>query len=380
MAITTTTRARTVTVAKAAASYSDDDEIAHLPSKQTWEVLTSLLYQTVLPLAKTTTFAYDVLFTILTSTADQRRKISRFDSKECLAISYGLLTKSPETIMKTVIFNMGVERWVIASFVNRFLSGLYRPRRIQVDATYYFSQDALVRHVRSMYEVYTAFRVRVCERFTKLSDSQAAKNHWQKEQFGLTSSLDDNKQNYFLSVARAIDKLYPGDGGGTLGTYVMQWLANSAGSNFAQYNGEAFTLSRPVRKEIHDGKLHINNKAYSLEGAENIPAPEENAVTLEDNSMLAQVIAAAQSIPSVSLTMLLHGFKTIPTPALRNDIQRHMTMVEGFELSDSETLVNSIPMPDMDDLPTILPLSRSSRKNTLSQQRRREALKIRKEM
>lgn len=375
----TTTRARNVTVAKAATSYSEDDEVAHLPSKQTWEVLTNLLYQTVLPLARTTTFAYDVLFTILTSTADQRRRISIHDSKECLEMSYGLLTKSPETIMKQVIFSMGVERWVIASFVNRYLAGLYRPRRIQVDAPYYFSQDALVRHVRSMYEVYSAFRVRICERFIKLSDSQAAKNHWQKEQFGLTSDLADNKQNYFLSVARAIDKLYPHEGGGTLGKYVIQWLANSAGSTFTTYTGEAFTLSRPVRKEIHDGKLHINNKAYSLDGAENIPAPEENAVAVEDNSMLAKVLAAAQGNPQLSLTLLLHGFKPIPTLELRADLQRHMLMVEGFSQGESESLINSIPAPDMDDLPTILPLSRSSRKNTLSQQRRRDALKIRKE-
>jgi len=367
------TRSRTITEAKAASSFSED-ELAHLPSKQTWEVLTNLLYRTVLPLAKTTTFAIDILFTILTSTSDQRRKISIFDSEKCLSMSYDLLFKSPETIMRNVIFDMGVERWVISNFVNNYLEGTYRPKQIQTEDGYYFSQEAMRRHVRDMYAIYNNFRQRVCERFTKLSNSQAAKNRWQKEQFGLTSDQGDNENNYFLSVIRAIDKLYPSKG--TLANYVMLWLSNSAGSTFTIYTGEAFNLSRPVRKEIHEGRLAVNNKAYDLEGAINIPAPEDSAIAVEDTSLIAEVIASAQKIPEASLTMLLHGFKHIPTPELVDDLRRHMIEIEG--INDFEDYLH-LPEPDVEDIPMILPLSRASRKNTESQRRRKEALKMRKE-
>lgn len=369
-----TSRSRNVNEAKAAVAFSDD-EFAHLPSKQTWDVLTNLLYQTVLPLAKTTTFALDLLFTIITSTADQRRRISIYKSEPCLEIAYGLLSKSPENIMKTVIFDMGVERWVITSFLNNFLNGAYRPKQIVNTDDYYFSQEALMRHVRDMYAVYIAFRARVCERFVRLANSQAAKNHWQKNQFGLVSDKQDNEQNYSLSTIRAVDKLYPSEGGGTLAGYVLLWMANSPGSTFTQYNGEAFNLARPVRKEIQAGKLHVNNKAYDLDGAMNIPAPEENSVTAEDMATVSEVITAAQHLPQLSLSMLLHGFKQMPTPQLIRELSDHMHNVENMQ--NYETYLN-LPMPDMNDLPVILPLSRSSRRDTENQRRRKEVLKMRK--
>lgn len=362
------TRSRSITVPKIAASFSDD-EFAHLTSKQTWEILTNLLYQAVLPLAKTTTFALDLIFTILTSTSDQRRKISIYDSEKCLEVGYQLLFKHPETIMKSIIFEMGVERWVISNFINNFLDGTYQPKQIETDGGYYYSREALMRHVRDMYELYNSFRRRVCSRFTKLSNSQAAKNRWQKEQFGLNSDQGDNEHNYFLSVLRAIDKLYPSKG--TLANYVLLWLSNSAGSNFTMYTGEAFNLARPVRKMIHEGMLNINNKAYDLDSAAAVPAPEEININSEDTSLMAEVIAGAQAIPQLSLTLLLHGFKPVPTPQLLADITRHMQLVE----KTNEEI--HVAMPDMEDLPVILPLSRASRKNTESQRRRKEILKSR---
>ncbi len=362
-------RSRTVILAKSATSYSED-ELANLPSKQTWEMLTNLLYQTVLPLAKTTTFCLDLLFTLMTSTADQRRKISILDSDKCLVTSYNLLFKSPETIIRTVIFDMGVERWVISNFINQYLDGSYTPKQIATNVDYYYSPEACRRHVEDMYAVYNTFRSRVCERFRKLSNSQAAKNKWQKEQFGLTSDQGDNEHNYFLSVIRAIDKLHPNKG--TLAEYVMQWLANSAGSSFTIYTGEAFNLSRPVRKEIHEGKLNVNNKGYDLENAVNIPAPEEITINAEDTTMIADVMGTIQHLDKVSFMMLLHGFPATPTPKLVEDISRHMRD-EGINYEDYP-----IKTPDFDDVPPILPLSRSSRKNTESQRRRKDILKMRK--
>ena len=345
-------RSRTVVLAKSASSYSED-ELANLPSKQTWEMLTNLLYQTVLPLAKSTTFCLDLLFTLLTSTSDQRRKISILDSEKCLTTSYALLFKSPEVIIRTVIFDMGVERWVISNFINQYLEGSYSPKQIASNDEYYYSQEACRRHVADMYEVYNSFRSRVCERFRKLSNSQASKNKWQKEQFGLTSEQGDNEHNYFLSVIRAIDKLHPNKG--TLAEYVMQWLANSAGSSFTIYTGEAFNLSRPVRKEIHEGKLNVNNKGYDLDNAVNIPAPEEITINAEDTTIIVGVMGTVQHLSEISLTLLLHGFPIIPTPKLIDDLTRHMKS-EGLDYNDY-----AVKMPDFDDIPAILPLSRSSK-------------------
>lgn len=366
------TRSRTVLKASAATDFSSD-EFAHLTSKQTWECLTTLLYRAVLPLVKTTTFAIDLLFVILTSTSDQRRKISIFESAQCLDIAYSLLFKSPETIIRTIIFDMGVERWVIANFINNYLNGSYTPRPIQTDGSYYYSFEAVYRHVRDSYELYNVFRRRVCERFIKLANSQASKNRWTKEQFGLMSEQGDNENNYFLSVVRAIDKLYPGKG--ALAKYVMLWLGNSTGSTFSQYMGEAFNLSRPVRKAIHDGQLIVNNKAYDLENAIEIPAPEQININNDDMSSLTEVIGQVQSIPELSMTLLLHGFKQVPTPKLLEQMQRHLQHVEG--LDNYEHYLN-IPMPDIEDLPVILPLSRASRKNTENQRRRKDVLHLRK--
>lgn len=362
------TRSRKVTEAKAATSFSED-ELANLPCNQTWNLLTSLLYKTVLPLAKTTTFPIDLIFSLISSTSDQRRKISIYDSKKCFEISYSLLFKDAETIMKTIIFEMGVERWVIADFVNNFLAGTYNPKPIEVEEKYYFSREALVRHVRDNFEVYNEYRNRVSYRFKKLSDSQAAKNRWQKEQFGLTSEQGDNENNFFLSVLRAIDKLYPEKG--TLTNYVQLWLSNSPGSHFTLFTGEAFNLSRPVRQRIADKSLVVNNKAYDLDKATNIPAPEAQSLMKEENNSILDVIASVQRIPSLSLSMLLHGFDIVPTPILVDQLQKQF---------DKEGIQEEVKVvyPDLEELPTILPLSRSSRKDTEHQRRRKEILRSKK--
>lgn len=224
-----------------------------------------------------------------------------------------------------------------------------------------------------MYAVYNAFRERICNRFLKLSNSQAAKNKWQKERFGLPSEQSDNENNYFLSVIRAIDKLYPSKG--TLANYVMQWLANSAGSSFTIYTGEAFNLSRPVRKEIHEGRLQVNNKGYDLEKANDIAAPEEHSLNAEDTSLLTEVMSQVQHLPEISLALLLHNFPVIPDVALTKDLHRHMMEVEGLH----NVFDYVVPFPDVEDLPVILPLSRSSRKDTEAQRRRKDVLKMRKE-
>lgn len=363
------TRIRT-SQAKMTSSFSDD-ELASLSSKQAWDILTSLLYKTVLPLAKTTTFTLDLLFTILTSTSDQRRKISILAPDKCLKKAYELLYQKPEIILKTIIFDMGVERWVIDKFVDNYLSGLYLPKQIEISEDYYFSQAALFRHVKDSFAIYNQFRERLSLRFLKLSNSQAARNQYQKNQFGLTSDKGDNENNYFLSVLRALDKLYPSKG--TLANYVMLWLSNSAGSSFTLYTGEAFNLARPVRKAIHDGLITVNNKSHDLETAVNIPIQEENFSLKEENSSLLEVFGSVQSIPISSLTWLLHGFKPVPTPDLIEQVTRHLQEFEGIETPDFY-----IPNPDPDELPTILPLGRAPRKDTEHQRRIKEIIRQRK--
>lgn len=356
--------------AKMTSSFSDD-ELANLTSKQAWDILTSLLYKTTLPLAKTTTFTLDILFTILTSTSDQRRKISILSPENCLKKAYSLLYQKPEVILKTIIFDMGVERWVIDRYVDNYLSGLYVPKQIEIDDDPYFSNAAIYRHTKDSFAIYNQFRERLSLRFLKLSNSQAARNQYQKNQFGLTSDKGDNENNYFLSVLRALDKLYPSKG--TLANYVMLWLSNSAGSSFTLYTGEAFNLARPVRKQIHDGLIVVNNKAHDLETAMNIPVQEESALAQEENSQLFDVLGVVQSIPLSSLTWMLHGFATVPTPLLKRQLENHLRKHEGIDMPEVHLLT-----PDIDELPTILPLGRAPRKDTEHQRRIKEIIRQRK--
>lgn len=355
-------RSRSERESKVVESFSTDD-FASLPSKQTWEVLTKLLYWSVLPLAKNTAFILDICFLLIQSTTDKRRKISIYEADKCLVESFSLIFQPPEKALRTIIFDMGIERWVISNLVQNYLQGEYCPK---LSRNSEFSEDQLHRHVNDMYAYYLSFRDDVCRRFMKLSNSQAAKNKWQKEQFGLISDLGDNENNYFLSVLRAIDKLYPTRG--TLANYVNLWLGNAAGSNFTLYLGEAFNLSRPVRQMVHEGQLHVNNKSYGLEKAEHVPI-EEHIADRDSRLNIVDIMEKVQRIPEVSL---IYNLYDLPKYSAALNLQINIKLQEeGYPPI-------TLPVPDVYDLPDIKPLARSSRKESETSNRRRELLQARK--
>lgn len=327
-----------------------DSEFANLTSKQTWDILTNLLFAAAKPLAKDTNFILDICFLLITSTTDQRRRPTILSHDKCLVDSVYLMFIDPEQALSVLIFDMGMERSIISNYIQDYLENAYTPKMYS-DAS--FSPEALYRHTRDAYDLYLSFREEVCRRFIKLSNSHASKNKWSKDKFGLYSDLEDNENTYFLSVLKAIDKLYPTKG--TLTNYVIQWLGNAAGSTYTLYTGEAYSLTRPVRQAVHEGQLTINNKAYSLEKAFDIPI-EDEILEKEETKNLTSIFAYIQSIPDVSFIHSLYGIPITATPALNQQLQAKLKL-EGYPSTFG------LSNPEIDDLPELRSLQRSSRRD-----------------
>lgn len=364
-----TSNARGSTKAGAVTSYASTvDEATYMSSSQIWKTLTHLMELTLRPLALQTDMTLDLLFVLIGSTADQRRKLTILPASECLNHTYRLLFKSPDVVLHDTLVTLGTERTVLQWFVHGFLMGTYEPRQwaTQSDLIY---QDAQLREYTSeFYDLYCDFRKKTAKRFIKLAFSQAAKNQWVRQQFGLVSDIKDNEQNYFLAALRGVDKFYPGNG--TLAGYIMPWLQNAAGSQYTMYLGEAFTLSRPVRKAVHDGVLQINNKSFGLESAEHVVA--DGSTEEHDEEPIITRLGAIQRTPYLSLVLVLNKF---PEFFREEDVLPHLTYLTGEPIPSTWQL----PHVELDDIPLVARLSRSSRKDSLNQQRRKQQLKLRRQ-
>jgi len=346
--------------------FSDTEDMStNLSSKQVWDTLTDLLYLTMKPLALQTQLTDDLLYLILASSVDQRRKISAFDSSISFDYCYRLMFLSPDTVLVGLLRGIGVERTVFSELIRDYLNGSYRPHTIGIETMDLgYGPRQLEAYTSDFYDLYLKFRTMVTDRFKKLSMSQAAKNKWLRDQFGLTSDLADNEQNFYLAVIRAVDKFYPEHG--TIANYVILWLQNAAGSSYTLYTGEAFNLTRPVRKQIHDGTVAVNNKAYSLDRAVSIEdGPSPALQRVEDSSYLAMV-ASLQQTPSFALVFLLTGYPLIES----TELNAQLAVMFGDDVK--------LPKVNLSDLPPISLPTRASRKDSPDHRRRRESISERK--
>lgn len=347
---------RTDTSAQVVSSFSDsDDYITTMSSKHMWDTFVHLLFQTLKPLAQSTTIVDDILFVILGSLSDQRRKIGVMDNQQCLNEAYRLLFQPSDVALRESMIRLGVERGIYQWFITSYLSNTYVPLSIHIEPS--FEAEPLYTYVQEMFSLYTSFRERVIDRFERLIKSKATKDKWSRDRMGLVSSVGDVENTYYLAVIRSIDKFHPGEG--TITGYVKPWLQNAGSSKYTMYTGEAFGLSRPIRKDIHDGKLSVNNKAYDITLAESLP----DEVTVHESSEgLHEMFQAMRKSPYVSFIMTLYGFPTC------------LTFTESQWLKDHNVGDEFQSLQAIEDLPTLMPLSRASRRQTEASDKRKHLI------
>lgn len=350
-------------------SYSSSvDEATYLSSRQIWKTLIHLMWLTLRPLANQTEITLDLLMVIIASTADHRRKLTVLESADCLDYSYRLLFHSPDVVLRATLNVLGTERTVLQWFVHNYLEDNYIPKSWgAMDQSQPSFQDAQLReYTQEFYDLYCDFRKKVANRYIKLAFSQAAKNQWARSQFGLISDLKDNEQNYFLAALRGVDKFYPGNG--TLAGYIMPWLKNAAGSQYTMYVGEAFNLSRPVRKAVHDGTISVNNKSVGIEAAEYVPIED----TLYDETAEKPIVTRLSLVQQTSYMSLVFALNQFPVFFTDDMLRKALTQADNLPSNWTP------PKVELDDIPVVKPLSRSSRKDSVNQQRRKQELSNRK--
>jgi hypothetical protein len=345
---------------------TETDGIAYLSSKSIFNALTHMLYLALRPLAHQTDVTLDIMFQLIGSTSDQRRRLTILNSDECLNYTYRLLFEEPDVALRATLSVLGTERTVYHYFITNYLNHTYQPQQWASLNTEepHFQHQQLLQYTEEMYGLYCDFRSRAAQRFIKLAFFEASKNHWMRLQSGLNSDLADTQQNYFLAALRGIDKFYPGSG--TLAGYMKPWLTNASGSQYTMYTGEAFQLSRPVRKMVHDGVLSVNNKSADLETALEIP-DYASMYSTEEESTLVHHLRHVHEKPEVCLILVLNSVPWFPSK-------------EDIELARKQANLSSDwkpPTIELDDMPIIETLSRSSRRDTASVRRRKEVINAR---
>jgi hypothetical protein len=334
-----------------------EDLSTYMSSQHVWNTLVFLIEKTLHPLAITSKITDDIIYGLIFTSLDKRRKIAKLDPQETLQYSYHLMFLDRADRLHHLTKSIGVERGIFSDYVEDYLQGYYDPISVKSDTL--FERETISNWIKDFYAEYFSFRNMVVMRFQKLSDSQAAKNKYNKDKQGLHSDSGDNNNNYLLSVFKAIDKFNPGKG--TLASYVMNWLKNAAGSEYTTYTGESFTLSRSVRRLIFEGKLNVNNKSSTLD--EVVEIPDNTSLTnKEEENQYLYLIGKLMRHPHARLAFLFSGFFLFPSKTLVNNIKTSDSVVIPKEWKIIET--------DLIDVPTIKDLQRAKREASVSQLKR----------
>lgn len=303
----------------------NDELVASMSSEHIWQVLVKLLEIALQPLSAQSSFVDDVLYGVMHLSIDRRRKISALSPEQTIQKVNQLLDMEPHEKLNHLFHVLGVERGFLSQLIEDYLSGHYQPvyRPPTSAKEPYFEEGPLSVWTAEHYSQYFDFRNRVIARYQNLTYSQADKNQWSKASFGMDSDKGDQRQNYILSVFRAIDKFHPGKG--TLTAYIMTWFSNAPGSYYTMYTGEAYGLRRAVRHSVHKGDLKINNKGLEIaDEVLQLPSEGAGADTREDDRAYCMQIADLYTHPAATLAALFSGFILFPTDELLSRVDKEM--------------------------------------------------------
>lgn len=249
-----------------------------LSSVQIWNILNSLLFEILAPAVAHSGLSSEITLSCIAASTNGKRKISGLDQEQFISLCFTelILTEvknSPETKIGLLnsLLSAGVERNIIYEYAQRCL--------VQPPIIPNADPEKYQRHVEHYIRLYDTFRRDVVGRFHNLTEFVAKRNHYAKNQHGLSAEVLEHYNVFTLSLMRAIDKFVPWRG--TITSYILHWFENAKGaSSYMVYNDEAFGLNRGTRKQVHDGDLDIHNKVIPLSDRENsIPDDSEQIET-----------------------------------------------------------------------------------------------------
>lgn len=304
-------------------SYTVKEDIStYMSSPHMWTTLAKLLDLAFQPLSEQTTITDDMIHGLIFASMDKRRKTSPRDTEQVLKFCFNLLKVARPYRMRELIYTLGIDRGIFSQYAESYLSGSYVPLGVLNEKDYFIEDQQLTRWLLDYYRQYFTFRNMVANRYVNLVRSEARKNKFSKDNFGMVAEGTDHDHNYMLSLFKAIDKFYPGKG--TLTKYVQNWLQNAPGSTFTVYVGESFQLSRTVRRQIHIGDLNLTNKSSEI---------DETVIGIADTALLPdqtgnerdtlQVLRHVMGHPSATLAFVISGFALEATPEILDRVTQH---------------------------------------------------------
>lgn len=286
-------------------SYSTD-----LSSYEIWQVLNHLMMESISPHCLYGTMLYEMLGSCLTITSNKKRKISALEPEDFYAFCFQSLvmlsmTKKPEQRFEIMLelFDNGLERNIPHDYARKAVI-------VPVDDPR-FDSEKVNRHCGMFLELYDKFRQDVMYRYFNLTETFAKRNHYNKSQTGLFADFEEHLHVFTLSLMRAIDKFVPYSG--TLASYIQMWFEHAKGSSaFMAYGDEAFSITRTMRKSVHDGDADIRNKAIPLSDREEL-IPEVVTEAVFDEEFIAHLAA----IPSSSLLFIEFSLPFSPSTYIK---------------------------------------------------------------
>lgn len=231
-----------------------------LTSFETWSVLCHLLNEAIYPAVTYSEMSFELLCSCMALSTSAKRKISAQSSADFMLWAFNTMTaleaeNTPENrqAVATNLLELGVERNIIHDYAHRVRTIGIVSKNPNVDV------GKLRKHTAFYLDLYERFRHDVVYRYYVLTHTAAMKNSVVKEQHGMLSSPEDQKNVFMLSLMRAIDKFVPYRG--TLAPYILQWFKHAeGGSSYMVYTDEAYSIPRAVRKEIHEGDSALRNR------------------------------------------------------------------------------------------------------------------------